>query len=98
MSETRAEYLVSGLPRSPRQATLLRQVDPEYDPPTCEDLRIVMRTAQLTGPAVAARTGVSPRTVRKWTSAPDTANYVPIPYAAWRLLLLEVKLVTDLGD
>jgi hypothetical protein len=81
----------------PLPATLLRAVDQDYRAPSPEDLRAVMALKTLSASAIADLTGVSSRTVRKWTSLPDSPNFVPIPYAAWRLLLLETELVKDVG-
>lgn len=93
MSETRISYLVSGLPLDPNEKTLLLYIDPNYERPTASDLRCVIRKLGLTGSEVAGRVGVSPDNVRKWQAAPGTRNAKPIPYSAWRLLLIEAGLV-----
>jgi len=93
MTETRKGYLVSGQPQGPREETLLEFDDPDFEQPTWEEVRAVMRRFSLTGSQVSRLTGVNSRGVRKWTSPPDTSSHAPIPYAAWRLLLIATGLV-----
>lgn len=92
MSESRAIYVVSADSAGPSEASLLPFDDPGYSPPTWEDVRAVVRSFNLTGSQVADLVGVSSRGVRKWMSPPDTANHAPMPYAAWRLLLIAAQL------
>lgn len=94
MPETRAVGRVSDLFEGPKPATLLPFHDPGFVGPTHADIRAVTQRYKLTGAAVAQLTGVLPRTVRKWLAPPEVANHAPMPYAAWRLLLIEVGLVT----
>ncbi len=75
------------------ERTLLLYHDPRYQPPTPTDVRNVIRHLGLTGSEVAARVGVSADTVRKWQATPDSPSFKPIPYAPWRLLLIEAGLV-----
>lgn len=93
MSETRTPYVVSGRSTGPDNATLHQFDSPLYVPPSWEDVRAVIERISLTGSQVAALVGVQSRTVRKWTSPPETSNHAPIPYAAWRLLLIAAELV-----
>jgi hypothetical protein len=93
MSETRASYLVSTQQAEPDKATLLPFNDPEYREPSWQDLRAVIQHLGWTGSQVGEFTGVGSRTVRKWTSPPDTSNHSPVPFAAWRLLLIAAGLV-----
>jgi len=97
MSETREQYRVSGLPEGPRSATLLPFHDPGFVAPTHADIRALTQRHDLTGSAVARITGVSPRTVRKWHAPPEADNHSPVPYAAWRLLLIETGTVKPIG-
>ena len=53
-------------------------------PPTPTQIRAAAKKANLTGSQAAALVGVTSRTWRRWTSGER-----PIPYAAWRLLLIE---------
>ena len=62
----------------------------QWEPPTPDEIRELIRLTGLTGGEVAAVLGLTPqgnksgrgsRTVRRWTAG-DT----PIPYAAWALL------------
>lgn len=92
MSETRSQYLVSGPLGGPRQETLLPFSNPNYMHPTWEDVRALMLVVGWTGGEVAQITGVHGRTVRKWASSPDVSNHADIPYAAWRLLIIEAKI------
>ncbi len=86
MTETRAEYQVSGQPAAPRQETLLPYAH-GYSPPTPEEIRTVLRLTGLTGAAAADLVGVTGRTVRKWVGAERE-----IPYSAWRLLTVYAGL------
>ena len=85
MSEERAKYQVEG--RNKRAelpaGTLLEYEDADYQPPTTEDVRAAMAEADLTGARLAALVGTTSRTVRRWTG-----GQVPMPYSAWRLLLM----------
>ena len=63
---------------------------PDYQTPTFEALRVVMKSQGWTGAKVAALVGVDSRTVRRWTG-----NERPIPYSAWRLLLIYGGLDRD---
>lgn len=92
MSETRALYGVSGQ-TGPNPSSLLPFHDAGYVAPTNEDIRAITQRFNLTGAGVARLTGVLARTVRKWMAAPSVANHSPIPYAAWRLLLIETGTV-----
>ena len=92
MTETRMEYAVPGQHSGPGEHSLLPYDSPLYLPPQWRDVRAVMQQIGLTGSQVANLVGVQPRTVRKWVSPPDTANHNPIPYAAWRLLLIAARL------
>ena len=74
--------------------------DPGYIPPTWSDLRDLMALMGWQGADVAAITGAAStakagsRTVRRWTADPDkTQEARNIPYAAWRLLLIESGIV-----
>ena len=93
MSETRSPYVVSGRSSGPDSSTLHQFDSPLYTQPSWEDVRAVIERISLTGSQVAALVGVQARTVRKWTSPPETSNHAPIPYAAWRLLLIAADLV-----
>ena len=76
--------------------------DPGYEPPTWKDLRDLMAATGWKGADVAAITGAASthnagsRTVRKWTADPDnTKEARNIPYAAWRLLLIESGVIGE---
>ncbi|TQK07839.1 transcriptional regulator [Herbaspirillum sp. SJZ107] len=81
----------------PKPATLLPFHDVGFVAPTYTDVRALTQRYKLTGAAVARITGVLPRTVRKWHAPPETTNHSPIPYAAWRLLLIEAGAVAPTG-
>lgn len=94
MSETSAPYLVSGLSEDPNRCTLLKYTDPDFSEPTQRDILCVIRKlGNLTGSEIAGRAGVDSRTVRKWLSPPESPNHKHMPYAVWRLLLIEALLV-----
>lgn len=96
MSETRAQYRVSGLFEGPNPAALLPFHDPQFTAPTYLDIRAITHKYGLSGADVSRITGVLPRTVRKWLAPPDAANHTDVPYAAWRLLLIETGEVQPL--
>lgn len=93
MSETQSMYCVSGLLTGPKKSSLLPISNPNYSSPDREDIKSIVSKFNLTGAAVAGITGVGTRQVRKWMSPEDTSNHTPIPYAAWRLLLIELGVV-----
>lgn len=78
-----------------RETTKLRFFDPAYTPATADDLRELMRQTGLTGSQAARLVGVNSRTIRKWATSHGLPNSGDIPYAAWRLLLLETGLIGD---
>lgn len=86
-----------GLPEGPDPATLLPFDDPAFMAPSHNDVRAVTQRYRLTGSALARVTGVTTRTVRKWLAPPGVENHAPMPYAAWRLLLIEAGIVKPLG-
>lgn len=59
----------------------------DLSPPNAADLRAWIEGKGITQSAVARVTGVNPRTARRWIQPPGN-GHVPIPPAAWRLLLL----------
>lgn len=78
----------------PRLATLKRFDAPGYKPPDRDDLRAVMRRLDMNANQVAALVGLlHGRAVQRWLAEPTSKTWAPIPYAPWRLLLLEAKLV-----
>jgi hypothetical protein len=91
MSEQQPTYFQP--PGTPSAATLLRYGEPDYQAPTWQDVRNLVKSSGMTGEQIAQLVGVAGRTVRKWQSPPDTSNHAPIPYSAWRLLLLETNIV-----
>lgn len=93
MSESIPRYNVSAGPRL-RPATLLRQDEPGFDPPTYEDVQALSAASGLTGGTLANLAGLSnARSFRRWTAPPGAKNSTPIPYAAWRILLIETGLL-----
>jgi hypothetical protein len=93
MSETRSEYVVSGRPRGPTATSMQPFDSPGYTQPLWTDIRAVVECLGLSGSQIGTLLGVNSRTVRRWTSPPDNQNSLPIPYAAWRLLLITAELV-----
>lgn len=82
MTEDRATYEVPG--EEVRREARLPYSDPDYSPPTPNEVRALLRKAGWTGSQAARRAGVDGRTIRKWTGGERD-----IPYSAWRLLLIE---------
>lgn len=85
MSEERAQYRVNR--QEIRSQCRVPFSDIGYEPPTIEEIRAALSHGGLTGAAAGRVVGVTGRTIRKWTGGERE-----IPYAAWRLLLLEVGL------
>ena len=65
---------------------------PEYSHPTPDNVRQLLKQAGITGSKAASIVGVHGRTIRKWTAEEGSPNHRTIPYAAWRLLLIEAGL------
>jgi hypothetical protein len=59
-----------------------------YDIPAPEELRKFMAENNLTGADMAALTGVSARTARRWVVPSGQKGSVPIPWAAWAMVLI----------
>lgn len=93
MSEIRTPYVVSGRPTGPDSATLHPFSSPLYRQPSWLDVRAVIDMLGLSGSEVGNLTGVSSRTVRKWTSPPESSNHVEIQYSPWHTLLVAARLV-----
>ena len=73
--------------------------DPDYRPPTPEEVRSLLHLARWSPRDAARRLGADAdldagaRRVRSWCARRDDDEYRPIPYAAWRLGLIEAGLV-----
>lgn len=86
MSEERAEYRTANSVEI-RQASRVPFADPNYATPAPEEIRTAISSLAMTGSEVGRLLGVTGRTIRKWTGGERE-----IPYAAWRLLLIEAEL------
>lgn len=80
-------------PAHPAPATLARFAAPDYRAPSPDDVRAVKALLGVTSAVLAAHVGVDHRAVRRWLAKPPAKTCAPIPYAAWRLLLLAAGLV-----
>jgi hypothetical protein len=81
----------------PHPDTLRPFGDKQYRQPDEQDTRAVI---QMLGTAdqIAVLVGVKDaRAVRRWVASPGARTRAPIPYAAWRLMLLEAGLVATPG-
>lgn len=73
--------------------------DPDYVPPTVDELSALIALAGWSQSKVAQITGVTynPKkgstTVRKWKTPADKPEHRDIPYSAWRLLLINAGVV-----
>ena len=77
-----------------RSTTMLLYTHPDYTPPTPDEVKALLKDMKLTGKEAAKILGVSSgRTIRKWTG-----GTTKIPYAAWRLLLLEKWFWTNAAN
>jgi hypothetical protein len=59
-----------------------------YETAKPEELRRFMADNNLTGADLAALTGVNPRTARRWVAPADQKGAIPIPWAAWTIILI----------
>jgi len=71
-----------------------------YVPPTPQEVDQLIKLKGWSQSQAAALVGVSfhPKkgssTIRKWRSNPDSDDFRPIPYSAWRLLLIYAGVVS----
>ncbi|WP_085944393.1 hypothetical protein [Hahella chejuensis] len=93
MTEEKGIYETQTQGEKLTQGTLEPFASPNYHPPKESDVRLLLRIAGLTGAEAGKLVGVDARSVRRWCAPPDTSNHRPIPYSAWRLLLIEAGLV-----
>jgi hypothetical protein len=85
-------YLEGGESKRIRAETLLPFSNPRYEPPTIEEIRATLSYGSLTPNEAGVLMGVLGQTVESWCSGEH-----PIPYAAWRLLLISLRLVDGSG-
>lgn len=98
MSEQVKAYQVS---RSPTSLSAFKAksctklfIDPEYAPPTPDDIRALRDLLGWSQNDIAKMVGVTfnptkgSTTVRKWCSPAGSPEHREMPYAAWRLLLI----------
>ena len=72
--------------------------DPLYSAPSSEEVIKVANYLGLSQRQLANLVGVHSNnkgssTIRKWKAPEDKSEHRPIPYAAWRLMLIEAELV-----
>lgn len=90
MSEQHGTYNVKGTGTiNPR--ALLRYDDPNYEPPTFEDVQALRTITGKSATELGKITGTDNRGFRRWT-APAEKSGSKMPYSAWRLLLIEFGL------
>ena len=98
MSEEHATYGATSNPLDGKPC-LLPFADPDYEPPTPEDIKAAVQLSGLSQTGVAKLVGVSyhpdkgSNSVRRWQLPKEHAQHRDMPYAAWRLLLIYVELV-----
>lgn len=89
MSEDRTASVMPGPPGAIRSECFLEYGDECYQPPEPSEVRAIIQRLGMSSIEVASFVGVSSaRTVRKWQA--DEITTAAIPYAAWRLLVLEL--------
>ena len=67
------------------RAETLKKFAEGWSPPSIDELREAKRKSAKTGAQLAEMVGVHPRTIRKWLGGQGD-----IPYAAWRLWLVDI--------
>lgn len=73
--------------------TLLDCRDPRYQHPGHEDVMYLKDSSGLTYRQLGEAVNYRGRQVQAWTARPGSAKSAEIPYAAWRLLLVELGIV-----
>jgi len=81
--ETKPFYVTAVRPST------LEKYDNGFTPPTPDEFREVKRLSGKTGKQIADMLGVDGRTVRKWAGGERE-----MPYAAWRLFVFSVGLIS----
>ena len=94
MSEDLAPYYVPSEQKLPPEM-LLKFSEEGFQPPSADDVRMLKRLSGLSGRQLCEIAGVTdPRTFRRRTAPHDAPNSKQIPYAVWRLLLIELGFVS----
>ena len=105
MSEAAARYTVNR--KSPITPSALKKracskpfSDSRFKPPSAEEINSVIAIGQWTQVDVAYIIGISSSekgsaTLRRWKSDPESPSHRQIPYAAWRLMLIEAEVITQ---
>lgn len=103
MSETRAEYKIDGAGLTKedlaRRNCSRRFDDPLFRPPTAEEVDGLIKLAGWSQREAALIVGANftpgkgSTTIRKWRAKEGAPEHRAIPYAAWRLMLLESGVV-----
>ena len=95
MTDIKGTYQIDGQPKQIDHHCLLRYDEPNYKPPDHEQVTRLKNLSGKTGGELAKLAGVDARTFRKWIAPAEVKNSSRIPYAAWRLLLVELKLLNN---
>lgn len=98
--EKKAQYIVVGQPISlvERSSCTLPFADPAYEPPRPDQVDALIKSMGWSQSDVARLVGVSysvakgSTTVRKWRTPLGQKEHREIPYAAWRLMVIEAQL------
>jgi len=92
-------HLPTDLQSFRRRCCALPYTDPDYHPPTPEEVTQLIKLAGWTQAQVAALVGVTGHpqkgstTIRKWCAPTTKKDHRQIPYAAWRLMLLNAGVI-----
>lgn len=82
----------------------LPYADPDYQRPTVDEIRDLIRITGWSQSDVARLVGVNfnPKkgstTVRKWKAPDSSPDHRTIPYSAWRLMLIEAGVVSTVSN
>ena len=93
MTDHQATYTTSTSKLQITSKHLLKYDEPGYVPPSYKEVKLLKDMSGMTGGQLANLAGVNQRTFRKWLAPPEAQNSAQIPYAAWRLLLIECGII-----
>ena len=77
----------------PLDVEVLQPKDSGFRQPRPDEVKAVLTHASWTQAEAARQLGVNVSTIRRWHTPIEGRDYIPIPYATWRLALILGGLV-----